>query len=59
MRNGWLVNAGPFRNDIALSKLSSFTKWVNEDFVDLARQRNGGGGGREKDLCHITKHKNQ
>jgi hypothetical protein len=29
MRIGWLANAGPFRNDIILSKLSSFTKPPN------------------------------
>jgi hypothetical protein len=44
--------SGQFRNDNALSKLSSFTNHpmrICADFGDFAKQHNGGSG-REKDL---------
>jgi hypothetical protein len=46
MAIGWLVNAEHFCNDNALFKLSHLptTQCARVDFVDFAKQHNGGGG---------------
>jgi hypothetical protein len=52
MRIGWLVNADNFKTAMSLRKdLHLPTRQCAcAEFEDFAKQRNGGGGRREKDL---------